>query len=235
MKQILLIINFLLLLLTSFFIYKYIKIQSEQNKTNLNLQSDIAILDSLIQCRYNYIDMSDLNNHYYNADSIYIIGNRIVNNCYKSSTSLKSNSDFSKFYNLCSIYINEPFFAGKDFYSPISIKIMQLWSLESFYNFTIPIYRFDAYTILPINSEIKQSSGKQNLKLWVNYRRIEDIASNTDFIKIIFKGDTIQTSDDYFYHLPYTPLQKGSHYIPVKLIFKNRTTPIDYKIHVVVK
>jgi len=236
MKYFILIINFLLLSTTGNFVYENWKIKNEQTNINLSLQQDFAILDSLIQLRYNYVDTYDKKNIYHHADSLFIIGNRICNTNNILSKSFSTHPDFKKFYQLCDIHIDEIFFESKENYSPLLIKLMQLWAIESFYNYTIPIYRFDAFSLVPLNNELKQSNKEQVLKVWVKFSRTEDHLSNTDFTQIIFNNDTIQTNvDDYYYNLPYTPSQKGSHYIPVKVLHKNRTAPIEHNILIKVK
>lgn len=236
MKHFILIINFLLLFTTGYFVYENWKIKNEQTKLNLSLQQDFAILDSLIQLRYNYVDTYDKKNIYYQADSLFIIGNRIVNTNSILSKSLSTHPDFKKFYQLCDIHIDETIFEKKEYYSPFLIKIMQLWALESFYNYTIPIYRFNAFSIIPVNNEIKQSNKEQVIKVWVRFSNSADDLSITDFTKLIINKDTIHTNNnDYYYNIPYTPSQKGTHFIPVKVLHKNRNNPLETKIRVIVK
>jgi len=233
MKKILLILNFFLLCLACFFIYRNYQIKKQQETINASLHRNLVILDSLIQIKYNYLISNDEFERF-NKDALNIIktGDQLVQKYNKSSFYYTNQTKYKEFFKIAKYDIKENFFNFNEDFTPLDIKLLQLWYLEKMNNYIIPEYKFDAYRIIAVEEELKQKKKSQEIQLWFEY--VSLCHDDKEYVKIIYNNDTISKKDFYF-KINYTPSQKGPQFIPVKVLFKHQNKIRDYKIYLNVK
>lgn len=233
MKKTLLILNILLLLITCFLILRNSQLKKHQETINESLNRNLIILDSLIQIKYNHLIENDQFERF-NKDALNIIksGNQLIEDFNSKSFSLNNHTKYEDFYRISKYHVNENFFNIFEDYTPLDIKLLQFWYLEKMNNYIIPSYKFDAYRIIAVEEEIKQSKKPQELRLWFEY--VSLCHDDNEYVKIIYNNDTI-TKNDFYFKINYTPSQKGPQHIPVKVLFKHQNKIRDYKIYLNVK
>lgn len=233
MKKTLLILTIFLLCISCFLIFRNSQLKKQQETINASLNRNLMILDSLIQIKYKYLIVNDKLERF-NNDALNIIktGNQIVEDFNTESNLQKSLAKYEDFYKFSKYHVNENYFNFNENYAPLDIKLLQLWYLEKMNNYIIPDYKFDAYRIIAVEEELKQSKKSQELRLWFEY--VSLCHDDNEYVKIIYNNDTI-TKNDFYFKINYTPSQKGPQHIPVKVLFKHQNKIRDYKIYLNVK
>lgn len=233
MKKIQIITTIFLVFTICFLIVRNIQIDKENKDIYDSYNRNLAILDSMINNKYNSLKNGDELERF-NKYAIEIIntGNEIVEDYNKKMFSTNYNTKYESFHKIAKYHVKENFFSYNENYTPLDIKLLQLWYLEKMNNYITPSYQFDAYRILAVEEELKQSQKPHELRLWFEY--VSLCHDDKEYVKIIYNNDTILKKDFYF-KINYTPIEKGAQYIPVKVLYPYQNEMRDYNIYLNVK